>query len=216
MCWNINRYCAGCRLNRKHPVLSVMRASTKVESMLCNITAVSYTHLDVYKRQIYVWGLHNEVYHPHEYTSQLTAALHDLAKTEDPDRYTVSVNGYGHMEHPVNLNADIQGMNRYFGWYEKKIQDIDAWVEGLEEKYPYEKLMLSEYGADANIYHQTEYLGQSLNWTKPYYPETFQTKTHEYQWSVIARHPYICLLYTSCMLRLNMNWKELCHKQMLI
>lgn len=38
MCWNINRYCAGCRLNRKHPVLSVMRASTKVESMLCNIT----------------------------------------------------------------------------------------------------------------------------------------------------------------------------------
>ena len=144
---------------------------------------------------IYVWGLHNEVYHPHEYTSQLTAALHDLAKTEDPDRYTVSVNGYGHMEHPVNLNADIQGMNRYFGWYEKKIQDIDAWVEGLEEKYPYEKLMLSEYGADANIYHQTEYLGQSLNWTKPYYPETFQTKTHEYQWSVIAKHPYIIASY---------------------
>ena len=66
------------------------------------------------------------------------------------------------MEHPVNLNADIQGMNRYFGWYEKKIQDIDAWVEGLEEKYPYEKLMLSEYGADANIYHQTEYLDSPL------------------------------------------------------
>ena len=49
--------------------------------------------------------------------------------------------------------------------------------------------------ADANIYHQTEYLGQSLNWTKPYYPETFQTKTHEYQWSVIARHPYIIASY---------------------
>lgn len=68
---------------------------------------------------IYVWGLHNEVYSPHEYTAQLTAELHDLAKTEDPDRYTVSVNGFGHMDHPVNLNADIQGMNRYFGWYEK-------------------------------------------------------------------------------------------------
>lgn len=37
---------------------------------------------------------------------------------------------------------------------------------GRPGKYPYEKLMLSEYGADANIYHQTEYLGQSLNWTK--------------------------------------------------
>ena len=108
---------------------------------------------------IYVWGLHNEVYHPHEYTKELTQSLHELAKTEDPDRYTVSVNGYGHMEHPVNLNADIQGMNRYFGWYEKKLQDIEPWVEGLEKNYPN------------------------------------QTKTHEYQWSVIAKHPYIIASY---------------------
>ncbi len=144
---------------------------------------------------IYVWGLHNEVYHPHEYTKELTKSLHDLAKTEDPDRYTVSVNGYGHMEHPVNLNADIQGMNRYFGWYEKKLQDIESWVEGLEENYPDRKLMLTEYGADANIAHQTEYLGDALNWTKEFYPETFQTKTHEYHWSVIAKHPYIIASY---------------------
>ena len=144
---------------------------------------------------IYVWGLHNEVYHPHEYTKELTQSLHELAKTEDPDRYTVSVNGYGHMEHPVNLNADIQGMNRYFGWYEKKLQDIEPWVEGLEKNYPNQKLMLTEYGADANILHQSEYLGNSLNWTKPFYPETFQTKTHEYHWSVIAKHPYIIASY---------------------
>ena len=144
---------------------------------------------------IYVWGLHNEVYQPHQYTKELTQSLHDLAKTEDPDRYTVSVNGYGHMEHPVNLVADIQGMNRYFGWYEKKIQDIVPWIENLETKYPGMKFMLSEYGADANIAHQTEYLGESLNWGKPYYPETFQTKLHEYQWSVIARHPYIVASY---------------------
>lgn len=144
---------------------------------------------------IYVWGLHNEVYQPHEYTISLTQSLHDLAKTEDPDRYTVSVNGYGHTEHPVNLNADIQGMNRYFGWYEKKIQDIKPWVEDLERQYPHQKLMLTEYGADANIHHQTEYLGESLNWGKEFYPETFQTKTHEYQWSVIASHPYIIASY---------------------
>ncbi len=144
---------------------------------------------------IYVWGLHNEVYRPHEYTKELTKSLHDLAKTEDPDRYTVSVNGYGDMEHPVNLNADIQGMNRYFGWYEKKLQDMEPWIDGLERKYPHEKLMLTEYGADANIHHQTEYLGDALNWTKEFYPETFQTKTHEYQWSVIAQHPYIIASY---------------------
>ncbi|WP_374212908.1 glycoside hydrolase family 2 protein [Parabacteroides faecis] len=144
---------------------------------------------------IYVWGLHNEVYQPHQYTKELTQSLHDLAKTEDPDRYTVSVNGYGHMEHPVNLVADIQGMNRYFGWYEKKIQDIKPWVEGLEKEYPHQKLMLTEYGADANLNHQTEYLGDALNWTKEFYPETFATKTHEYQWGVIATHPYIIASY---------------------
>ena len=55
--------------------------------------------------------------------------------------------------------------------------------------------MLTEYGADANIGHQTEYLGESLNWGKPYYPETFQTKLHEYQWSVISKHPYIIASY---------------------
>lgn len=144
---------------------------------------------------IYVWGLHNEVYQPHQYTRELTQSLHDLAKTEDPNRYTVSVNGYGHMEHPVNLVADIQGMNRYFGWYEKKIQDIKPWVENLEKEYPHQKLMLTEYGADANLNHQTEYLGEALNWTKEFYPEAFQTKTHEYQWSVIAAHPYIIASY---------------------
>ena len=144
---------------------------------------------------IYVWGLHNEVYSPTVYTAQLTAELHDLAKSEDPDRYTVSVNGYGNMDHPVNLNADIQAMNRYFGWYEKKIKDIDAWVENLEKTYPHEKLILSEYGADANTNHQTELLGESLNWWEKYYPETFQTKLHEYQWSVIAKHPYIIASY---------------------
>lgn len=144
---------------------------------------------------IYTWGLHNEVYKPHAYTAALTQSLHDLAKTEDPDRYTAAVNGHGHADHPVNLNSDIQGMNRYYGWYEREITDIDAWVEGLEENYPDMKLMLTEYGADANTAHQTEYLGESLDWSRQFYPETFQTKTHEYQWAVISRHPYIIASY---------------------
>ena len=144
---------------------------------------------------IYVWGLHNEVYAPTAYTAALTRQLHDVAKTEDPDRYTVSVNGYGHMEHPVNRNADIQGMNRYFGWYEKNIQAIQPWIEDLETRFPDYKLMLTEYGADANIAHQTEYIEESLDWTKAFYPETFQTKTHEYQWGIIAQHPYIIASY---------------------
>lgn len=144
---------------------------------------------------IYVWGIHNEVYHSHGYTAALTQSVHDLCKLEDPDRYTVAVNGYGHAEHPVNGNTDIQGMNRYFGWYEKKIQDIKPWIEKMEKEYPWQRLMLTEYGADANIEHQTELLGDALNWGSDFYPETFQTKTHEYQWGVISQHPYILASY---------------------
>ena len=159
-------------------------------SQLRELIRQSYNH-----PSIYVWGMHNEVYTPTDYTARLTASLHDLAKTEDPGRMTASVNGYGIALHPVNGQADIQGMNRYFGWYEKKIPDIDTWIEGLEKEYPWQKLMLTEYGADGNPDHQTELLGESLNWTLPYYPETFQTKTHEYQWSVIERHPHIIASY---------------------
>lgn len=144
---------------------------------------------------IYVWGIHNEVYHPHGYTAALTQSIHDLCKTEDPDRYTVSVNGFGSVDHPVNGNADIQGMNRYFGWYERKLQDIVPWIEKIEQNYPWCPLILSEYGADANIDHQTELLGDALDWTSPFYPETFQTKTHETQWPVIAQHPQILASY---------------------
>lgn len=144
---------------------------------------------------IYVWGIHNEVYHPHGYTAALTQSVHDLCELEDPDRYTVAVNGYGHAEHPVNGNTDIQGMNRYFGWYEKKIQDIKPWIEKMAKEYPWQRLMLTEYGADANIEHQTELLGDALNWGSDFYPETFQTKTHEYQWGVISQHPYILASY---------------------
>ena len=158
---------------------------------------------------IYVWGIHNEVYHPHGYTAALTQSVHDLCKLEDPDRYTVAVNGYGHAEHPVNGNTDIQGMNRYFGWYEKKIQDIKPWIEKMEKEYPWQRLMLTEYGADANIEHQTELLGDALNWGSDFYPETFQTKTHEYQWGVISQHPYILASYLWNMLDFAVpQWKR--------
>lgn len=148
-------------------------------------------------------GLHNEVYQPHEYTAGLTQALHNLAKTEDPDRYTVAVNGFGHAEHAVNQNTDIQGMNRYFGWYEKKLQDIEPWVKGLEEKYPWQKLMLTEYGADANLEHQTEYLGDALNWGKPFIRKHSRLKRMNIN-GVLFRNILISLLliYGICLILL--------------
>lgn len=148
---------------------------------------------------IYVWGLHNEVYGktPADFPAVLTRDLNDLAKTLDPYRYTVAVSGYGEMDRPTNLNADIQGMNRYYGWYEGKIGDMDKWATGLAKKYPNNLMMLSEYGADANVLQQQEQatLKESWNYTLPQYPENFATKTHEIQWPIIAKQPIIAASY---------------------
>jgi beta-galactosidase len=146
---------------------------------------------------IFIWGLHNEVYEPTTYTSALTSELHDLAKTEDPDRYTVSVNGYGDPGHPVNMNADVLGINRYFGWYEKKIQDMQNWIEDVQNKYPGYKMMLAEYGAEANVDQQQEEVGDVGDCCGPTknYNETFATKFHELQWGYIKNSPYLLASY---------------------
>ncbi|MCZ4244076.1 glycoside hydrolase family 2 protein [Pedobacter punctiformis] len=148
---------------------------------------------------IYVWGLHNEVYGKTiaDYPAALTRDLDDIAKTLDPYRYTASVSGYGEMTRPTNLNADIQGMNRYYGWYEGKIGDLENWASGLESKYPNNKVMLTEYGADGNVFQQQEQteLKDTFDYGSPFYPETYETKTHEIQWPIIAKHPYITASY---------------------
>lgn len=147
---------------------------------------------------IYVWGMHNEVYSktPDEHVAVLTRQLNDLAKTEDPGRYTVAVSGYGEMTRPANLAADIQGMNRYFGWYEGKIGDIEKWVSGLEKNYPDYKLMLTEYGADGNIDQHTDSISTRFDPVSgQFFPETYQTATHVQQWAAIEKHPYIAASY---------------------
>ncbi len=174
----------------------VNRVSTKeadnTKQQMAELIRQNYNH-----PSIYTWGLHNEVYTPINYTASLTTELHDLAKSEDPYRYTVSVNGYGDPGHGVNMNADIQGINRYFGWYEKKIQDMEPWIEGMEKEYPDYKIMLAEYGTEANIYHQQEVVGDvgdCCGFDKQY-NETFATRFHEIQWGYIASHPYLLASY---------------------
>lgn len=168
----------------------VNRVSTQeaenAKQQLIEMVRQNYNH-----PSIYTWGLHNEVYTPYDYTLALTADLHDLAKSEDPYRYTVSVNGHSNVDQASNLNADIQGINHYFGWYSGKITDVEKWVEGMERDFPNHKIIFSEYGAEANIHQQEEVVGEFGRWFSQFYPETFATKFHEIQWSVIAAHPYL-------------------------
>ena len=147
---------------------------------------------------IFIWGLHNEVYtkHPYGYPARLTHELNDLAKTEDPYRYTVTTNGHGDMQRPMNRMADVQAINRYYGWYEGQMDDLDGWLDGLEKTYPDYAVVLAEYGAGGNVDQHAE------NAQKPddvisgsFFPEEYQTRLHVHQWSIIEAHRYLLAAY---------------------
>ena len=146
---------------------------------------------------IYTWGLHNEVYSPTNYTIELTTKLNDLAKTEDPDRYTVQVSGYNTVDHAVNNNADIQGINHYFGWYNGEVEnltdkeDVETWANDISKKFKDYKIIFSEYGAEAKPDDQAETVGNYGNqWSDPaFFPEEFSTKFHIVHWATIEKHP---------------------------
>jgi len=162
------------------------------KQQLTELIRQNYNHPSIYN-----WGLHNEVYSgsPDGFVPVLTRELNDIAKTEDPGRFTASVSGYGEINRPSNLAADIQGMNRYYGWYEGKIPDLEDWVTGLEKDYPNYKVVLSEYGTEANVNQQQENVGDSGDPSGQFWPETFQTKFHEVQWGIIEKHPYLVASY---------------------
>ncbi|MDR3366673.1 MAG: beta-galactosidase [Prevotellaceae bacterium] len=172
----------------------VNRVSTQeadnARQQLVELIRQNYNH-----PSIYIWGLHNEVYAPYPYTVALTAELHDLAKSEDPYRYTASVNGHSALSQPANLNADVQGINHYFGWYGGEIGDLKPWVEKMEKEYPRHRVIFSEYGAEANILQQEEQVANHGRYFSQFYPETFATKFHEVQWGIISKHPYLLASY---------------------
>lgn len=149
---------------------------------------------------IYTWGLHNEVYSKTKdgFVPTLTKELHDIAKTLDPNRPTVAVSGYGEIDKPFNLTTDIQGINRYFGWYYGEIEDLEQWADMIEDEFSDHKVMLAEYGADGNIDQSAETL-PTVDDIDPvngqYSPEAYQTETHIKQWAIIEENPQIIASY---------------------
>ncbi|MDE1191149.1 MAG: glycoside hydrolase family 2 TIM barrel-domain containing protein [Arachidicoccus sp.] len=167
--------------------------SYNAEQQMTELIRQNYNH-----PSIYCWGTSNEVYGktPQDYTSQLISSLNDIAKTEDPNRYSISTNGYGEINRPENFNTDLQGINRYFGWYDGKMGDLEQWIDKVEKNYPDINVAIAEYGAEANIAQQNESdILMPPKYDGQYFPENYQTKTHEVQWGIIEKHPYLFATY---------------------
>ena len=147
---------------------------------------------------IYIWGVHNEVYSTtaDEQVPVLSRELNDIAKTLDPDRYTVAVTGYNVIDRQENLSTDVQGINHYFGWYGGKIEDLGPWAQKVQQDFPDYKIMLSEYGADGNIDISKETVEPPSDVISgKAFPENYQTETHIQQWAAIEKNPIILASY---------------------
>jgi beta-galactosidase len=143
---------------------------------------------------IFTWGLLNEVYATDATAIQVQIArrLHDVAKTEDPDRPNVSTSGYGDLERPMNWHADLQAMNRYLGWYEGKTEDLEPWLRMIERMRPDGRVAIGEYGAEGNVnQHAEDDSTHEDPESGQFFPEEYQTRFHERQWAAILRHPAI-------------------------
>jgi beta-galactosidase len=85
--------------------------------------------------------------------------------------------------------TDLQAWNKYFGWYYGQYKDMASWLDKSHKDFPERPLAISEYGVEANIYHQ-----DASKLEKPvgnYFPEMEQSNYHELTWKIIKDRPYI-------------------------
>ena len=156
---------------------------------------------------IAVWGLANEV----DFGSVIPAAVgggtnaqtdprpllglqRQTAQAEDPGRPSTIANCcYGRPGSPSVIDAaDLDGANRYFGWYTTVPADLNADLDRMRAAYPSIPLAVSEYGAGASIVQHTDNpLGGPVDPRGHVQPEEYQSRVHELTWPILAAKPFL-------------------------
>ncbi|MBX2946721.1 MAG: glycoside hydrolase family 2 protein [Cyclobacteriaceae bacterium] len=145
---------------------------------------------DINHPSIIMWGVGNEYYRNFftkedaEYALKVTQAVAKKAKEMDPYRPTVQAQNDLIDERILPL-TDIQGRNRYFGWYEKTYNDFDHEMKEEHKKHPDWKLLVSEYGAEGKY-------GYHVNNPALFdHSETYQVALHRAYWNSMRDNDFI-------------------------
>ena len=139
---------------------------------------------------VVIWGLGNEVYQADETARAQLAELHALARQEDPGRLTAYAHCCAADDHPLALQGDLTGYNRYYGWYDREFSDIGAWADALHRRLPRLPIGLSEYGAGASALQQQDPPQRPVP-NGRWHPEQYQALFHEAYWSQISKRPWL-------------------------
>jgi beta-galactosidase len=137
------------------------------------------------------WGVFNEItMKPGPKPVNLVSQLAQLAAQEDPTRLSTSAANASDDE-PSNWCTELNGINRYFGWYNGQLGEFGAWADEIHTKYPNRRLGISEYGAGGSVYqHSEEPVTEPVN-AGPYHPEEYQNLFHETYWQEMQARPFL-------------------------
>ena len=133
------------------------------------------------------WGLFNEVKEAGDNPIPYIKELNELAHKEDATRPTTAAsNQSGNM----NLITDVICWNRYDGWYGGMPSVLGKYLDGMHQQHPELCIGISEYGAGASIYHQTDTLVRPHP-VSAWHPENWQTYYHMANWKIIHERPFV-------------------------
>lgn len=129
----------------------------------------------------------------------LLRELNALAKAEDPTRPTTQANCCegrlfaANVEIPIVASeADLSGVNRYFGWYYGALGDLGPHLDSLRAKRPNQPISVSEYGAGGAItIHTDDPTGGLPDSRGRRQPEEYMSHVHEDDWRTILARPYL-------------------------
>lgn len=129
----------------------------------------------------------------------LLRELNSLAHHLDPSRPTSLANCcegnlLGPKTHvPVTAEVvDLNGMNRYFGWYYGKRTDLGPNLDATHALRPNQALAVTEYGAGgATSIHSDNVMGGAVDARGRAQPEEVQSWIHEANWRDIAARPFV-------------------------
>ncbi|HCT78202.1 MAG TPA: beta-galactosidase [Micromonosporaceae bacterium] len=138
---------------------------------------------------IIFWGTGNEQRTSDTATNALLDTLNGIVQSEDPDRLSTYAHN-GSITSSLNNHCEVNGYNRYHGWYSGTYNEIGGFLDNLHSSQPTRKICVSEYGAGASIVQHQE------NPPKPvpdsdWHPEEYQALFHEAHWTQLNARPYL-------------------------
>lgn len=145
---------------------------------------------------VLAWGLFNEANSGWmEPVDGMIASLDSLARAIDPTRPTI---GASNQNDSFNSIPSYIAFNKYFGWYGDNPADLADWIDAEHAAHPDRAMGISEYGAGASVFQQSDSLVHPEPWGQ-WHPENWQTYYHIENWKILSRREFLWCNFIWCL-----------------